>query len=61
MTEEQQRTLDYYEERWQHHVMRFYRGHVKTTADWWAYTDACTDYFGYRKWLDTYVTKARVA
>ena len=61
MTAEQQRTLDYYEERYQHAVIQMARGRVKTTQDWHRYEQARLDYFGYVKFLRTFTLKAVAA
>ncbi len=47
MTDEQQRTLDYYQERYEHAVRQQVNGYVKTTADWHQYEQARLDYYGY--------------
>jgi hypothetical protein len=61
MTDEQTRTLAYYEERYTRQVMLHAHGLVKTTRDWHRYQDAKDDFFGYRRWLDTFVTNRRAA
>lgn len=61
MTPEQTRTLAYFEERYTRQVMLKAHGHVKSTRDWHRYQEAVSDYFGYRRWLDTYALQRREA
>jgi hypothetical protein len=61
VTDEQTRTRAYYEERYTRQVMLKAHGHVKSTRAWHAYQEAVADYFGYRRWLDTFVLNRRAA
>lgn len=61
MNAEQTRTLLYYTERYNRQVMLHAHGLVKTTKDWHRYQEAVRDYYGYRRWLDTYVLNRKAA
>ena len=51
MNAEQQRTFNYYQERYEHAVMQRVNGHVNTPAEIDRYNQAWIGYFGYRRFL----------
>lgn len=61
MTAEQARTLAYYRDVYEKQVLLMDRRTEASSADWRIYQQAVDDYYGYRRWLDTYVLNQRAA